>query len=293
MLSRMLYYIVIKPLSLLPLWILYRISDLGYVIIYHLVGYRKKVVQQNLTRSFPDKNEKEIRDITSKFYHHFCDLVVESIRLFSISKEEALRRCICRNPELMNQYFPEHRSVVIGCGHYNSWELLGVAFDPQVLHQTLCPYTPLSDAYMDQKMRVSRSKYGARVVDKNHLKAAVERHAGTPTVVVFGTDQNPSSRSKKLYWTRFLNQDTAVNFGMEKYAKDYNLPVFFMNVYKMKRGYYEYEFELITDNPQAEPYGAITDAHTRILEQQIIETPEYWLWTHKRWKRKREPQENE
>lgn len=252
-----------------------------------MVGYRKKVVFQNLSNSFPNKSSSELNQIIKEFYAHFCDVVVESIHLFSMSEDEAIKRCKCRNPEILEPYFKANQSIVLGSGHYNNWELVGVAFALQVKHLTLCPYTPLSSTFLNGKMQESREKYGARLVEKPEVRKTIELKRERPFVLVFGTDQNPSSRSKKLFWTRFLNQDTAVNFGMEKYAVDYDLPVFFMNIYKIKRGYYEYEFELITGQPKETNYGFITEKHTQILEQQIIDKPQFWLWTHKRWKRKK------
>lgn len=287
MLSKLLYYLIIKPLSLLPLSVMYVLSDVLFVILYYWIGYRKEVVLKNLNNSFPEKSEKEIHQISKQFYSHFCDLIIESIHLFSVREEEALRRCKCRNPELLDYYYDKRKSVALGCGHFNNWELTGVSFNTQVKHETLCIYTSLSNRFFDHKMRESREKYGACLVSKSEIKNVLKKNKDTPSVIVFGTDQNPSSRSKKLFWTRFLNQDTAVNYGLEKYALDYDIPVVFMKIHKIKRGYYEFEFELITENPKDTAYGEITNAHTQVLEKQIIENPQFWLWTHKRWKRKK------
>jgi KDO2-lipid IV(A) lauroyltransferase len=288
MLSKLLYYLVIKPLSLLPLPVMYILSDIIFVILYHLIGYRKKVVLNNLNNSFPNKTEKEINQISKQFYSHFFDIIVESIHLFSISKEEALKRCKCRNPELLNHYFDKGKSIALGCGHFNNWEFASVVFDAQVKHKTIGIYTSLSNAFLDEKLRKSRTKYGVVLASKKEIKGIVEENKDQRSVIVFGTDQNPSSQSKKLYWTQFLNQDTAVNYGLEKYALDYDIPVIFMKIDKIKRGYYEYDFELVTENPKDTAYGEITDGHTLALEKQIKENPQFWLWTHKRWKRKKE-----
>ncbi len=287
MLSRILYYFLLKPLSLFPLSVLYTLSNVVYYILFYVVGYRKKVVLKNLRNSFPEKNEGELQNISKKFYQHFCDLAIESIRLFSMPEEEAVKRCKCRNPELLERLFEEGKSLVLGCGHYNNWELTGVSFAAQVPHKILCIYSPLSNKFFDGKMRASREKYGANLIAKKEIRKRVEDNKNTPSIIVFGTDQNPSPRSNKLFWTTFLNQDTAVNFGMEKYAKDYDAPAVMMKIHKIKRGYYEFEFEMITEKSPSTKYGEITIQHTKILEQQIIDKPEFWLWTHKRWKRKK------
>ncbi len=242
----------------------------------------------NLKNSFPEKKEIEVKNISKKYYQHFCDLIIESIRLFSMSEKEAIRRCKCRNPEVLQKLFEENKSLVLGCGHFNNWELTGVSFAAQVPHQILCIYTPLSNKFWDARLRASREQYGARLIPKKEIRQTVEKNKNIPSVIVFGTDQNPSPKSNKLFWTDFMNQDTAVNFGMEKYATDYDLPAYMMKIHKMKRGYYEFEFEKITNNSSQAQYGSITLSHTRILEKQIREHPPYWLWTHKRWKRTRE-----
>ncbi len=286
MLSYLLYYIILKPLSKLPLSILYQFSNFLYLIIFKIFSYRKKVVIQNLSNSFPNKNTDYINDITKKFYSHLCDLIVESIKLSSMSEEEAVKRCQCINPELLENYYKEGKSIILCCGHYNNWELTGVSFAAQVPHKILCIYTPLSNRFMNQKLKSSREKYGACLIPKNDIKEAIA-NSDEPCIVVFGTDQNPSPKSKKLYWTEFLNQDTAVNFGAEKYAKDYDFPVLMMKINKVKRGYYNFEFEVVSEQPRATSHGEITNKHTQILENQIKHQAEFWLWSHKRWKRKR------
>lgn len=285
--SKLLYFLVLKPLSLLPFRLLYLLSDVFYVVIYYLIGYRKKVVFKNLKQSFPQKNEKEIEQIAQAFYAHFCDLVLETIKMFSISKSELDRRCRWTMPQQFNSYFEQGKNIVFGCGHYGNWEMGGVALSALSPLHILCIYHPLSNSFFNRKIKSSRERFGVRLVAKENLKIAIKEHFQRPSALAFGTDQSPTSRSKKLFWTRFLNQDTAVNFGLEKYAVEHDAPVFFMKIKKIKRGFYEYHFELITDTPKDLPYGEITRLHTLALEEQILEKPQYWLWTHKRWKRKK------
>lgn len=291
--SRLLYFLLLKPLSLLPFRFLYGISDLMYLLIYYLAGYRKKVVFSNLKRSFPEKSEAEIQKIAQQFYVHFCDLMVEILKMLSLSEKELQRRAKWKNPQCFERYFAQNRHMVFGCGHYANWEMGAVGFSGLSPYKIFGVYQPLSNRFLNKKIKISRERFGVCLVSREVFKETVRRHTQEDEAEAislgFGTDQNPTSRSNKLFWTRFLNQDTAVNFGLEKYAVECDAVVFFMKIKKIKRGYYEYEFEHITDTPKLMPRGKITRRHTRMLEQQIEEMPQYWLWTHKRWKRKLKP----
>ncbi|MCO6476429.1 MAG: hypothetical protein J5I94_07400 [Phaeodactylibacter sp.] len=280
------YYLFIKPLSLLPLRVSYLLSDLLYFVLYYVLRYRRKVVFTNLRNSFPEKSAEEIEAIARKFYQHFCDLSMEAIHNFSISKEELVARCRLRNPELLEQFYRQGKSIIIASGHYNNWEMAALAFDLQASHQGVGIYKPLRNAFLDGKLRQSRAKYGLELVPKDKTKAFFLENSHRLTAPMLATDQSPS-KSINVYWARFLNQDTAVLFGTEKYAREFNYPVVYGHIYKMRRGYYEMVFEIVEDKPSEAPHGAITEKHTKVLEKDIQEAPQYWLWTHKRWKRKR------
>lgn len=281
--ARLLYYILIKPLSYLPLQALYLLSDMVFLGMWVTIPYRKKVVFSNLHRAFPHLSGKEKKAIARKFYRHFCDLLAESIRLFSISKEEAMRRFKVTNPELFDQLAQENRSALLVGGHYQNWELFAVATDPQIHHKLLGIYTPLTSAFFEKKFSESRSKFGLVLVPKKQVKAYFEAYKNQLTVTTFAIDQSPR-KHQKVYWVKFLGQDTAVHFGAEKYAKAYGHAVVYGSAVKTRRGHYELTFELMEASPENTPEGAITEQQTRRLEQQILEAPEYWLWTHKRWK---------
>ncbi|MFK7908836.1 MAG: lysophospholipid acyltransferase family protein [Chitinophagales bacterium] len=284
--SQILFYLIIKPLSLLPIGVLLRISDFMYLILYHVVGYRKKVVFANLQNAFPNKSLKEIKNIEKQFYQHLCDLVVESIRIFSISEKEIIERCKVVNPEVFDEYYQRGQSVLVTAGHYNNWEMMAVGCNPQIPHQMMGIYSSLSNPFFDKKLRESRAKFGVDLVAKKEVKPYFADNASRPTASFFGTDQSPSS-GKRAHWMEFLNQDTAVLFGTEKYAKEYDYPVLFGYIKKVKRGYYEMEYVTVEDQPLQTAKGEITEKHTRLLEEEIRSLPQYWLWTHKRWKRKR------
>lgn len=276
-------------MSLLPLRGIYLFTDVAFVIMYFLLPYRKHVVMQNLRKSFPQKSEKEIKQIAKKFYRHFTDLIAESIRIFSMPEKEVLKRFQLINPELLNKYYEEGRSLIITGGHYNNWELLAVGINQQLLHQIAGIYTPIRSTFFNNKFLKTRSRGGLIMVPKKEVKKFFIDNADKLTATIFGADQCPSAHSKNFYRTTFLHQDTAVMFGTEKFAVEYNYPVIFMQIHKVKRGYYTGEAILIEENPKTSSYGSITEQHTKLLEQQINTLPQYWLWTHKRWKLKLPP----
>ena len=285
-LNPILYYLVIIPLSLLPFPVLYAISDFLFVIFYHVSGYRKKVVLQNIRNSFPEKSEKEHLAICKKFYRHFSDLVVESIKTFTISEKQVLKRFFVLNPEVIDKYFDQKRSVFIAGGHFNNWELLAVGIDKWVKHKTVGIYTPLSNKYFDGKMQLTRSKYGLKMISTRTVKRFLDSNPNELTATIFAIDQSPSNPNS-AYWMTFLNQETAVLYGVEKYAKEYNYPVVYGIINKVKRGHYNLELVDLTANPKETAYGEIIEKTQHLLEIDIRKNPEYWLWTHKRWKHKK------
>jgi KDO2-lipid IV(A) lauroyltransferase len=286
LLNALLYYLVIIPVSTLPFFVLYRLSDGLYFLFYYVLGYRKKVVLANIRNSFPDKSREEHTQIAKRFYRHFCDLFVESLKVFTISKSSVLKRMKIRNPEVVDKYYSEGRSVIIAGGHYNNWELFAVAIDDLIKHHCIAIYKPLSNKFFDQKMRSTRGKYGLEMVSTKSIKSLFEQRAGELNAIIFGADQSPGN-PRSAYWMEFLHQDTGVLFGTEKYAREFNLPVIYGRILKTRRGHYEFEVVLVCDDPSTMPYGAITEAHTRLLEKDINNDPAYWLWSHRRWKHKR------
>ncbi len=286
--SRVLYYFFIKPLSYLPLPVLYPFSTLMYFLIYYVVGYRRKVVEENIQNSFPEYAKSDVDRVGKLFYRHFCDLVVESIRMFSMSEKEAVRRIRIRNPELMDQFFDQGKNVVIVGSHYGNWEITSIGFPYQLKHKIASIFSKLKNAYFNRKLTESRSRYGSELILKDRLPKYYEEERPRPVGLAFIADQSPNyNKTKNLYWTTFLNQETVTAPGAERYARKYDLPVVYVQILKQRRGYYEVELELVTDNPQSLAPGEITDRHLRCLERLIVRNPEYWLWSHRRWKHKK------
>lgn len=288
--SRLLYYLVIKPLSFLPLSLLFLLSDFIFFIVYYLVGYRKSVVHKNLTNSFPEKTPKEIKVIQKEFFSHLADLIVENIKLFSISLEEVKQRFKIVNPEIAEHYYKQGKSIILVGGHYNNWEIAAMCFDIYTPHQAIGIYSPLSDKFYDKVLGQSRIKYGVEIIKKSYVPRSFVLNKDKLTMTIFGADQSPTY-SKQVHWMNFLNQETAVFLGTEVFAVKYNYPVVFVKINKIKRGYYEGVLEVLDENPADTEKGKITELHTECLEKMIVEKPQYWLWSHKRWKRKRTEEE--
>lgn len=284
--AKILYYIFLIPLSRMPFFFLYALSDFAFFVMYHLIGYRKKVVFQNLRKSFPEKSEKEIKQIGKQFFKHLCDLIVESIKGFTISEKEIKKRMKFKNNELLLPYFKEGRDAVMIGGHYNNWEYVAVGIGLSFDYQPLGIYKPLSNKFFDGKMRETRERYGLIMTPMKETLNKIQEDLGKPKAIIFGADQAPSN-VRKSYWMMFLNQESPVFYGPEKIAKEYDLPVFYSTIHKIKRGHYEVVHQLVTDKPNETAYGEITKKHVRMLEEDIKLLPQYWLWSHKRWKRVR------
>lgn len=290
MLNYLLYYLLLLPLSYFPLNILYGISNIIFLVFYHLIGYRRKVVMSNIKRSFPDKTDKEHRAIEKEFYRHFADLMVESVKTFSMSEAECRKRMIITNPELPDSFAKRGLNIVAAGGHNSNWEMYAVAAPLQMKHMMRAFYTPMTNKFFDKVFKKSRSRFGLKMVP-TYAKDEFTENVNAPTAFVYGIDQCPKRRQSP-YWTTFLNQETGVQFGAEKFARDHKTPVLFGNIRKIKRGYYEVDYKLVCENPDDLPTGGIMEKCTRMLEEAIYEQPAYWLWSHKRWKYRKEEYAN-
>jgi len=284
--AALLYYIIIKPLSLLPIRILHGLSYLLYLVVYTLLGYRTNVVYSNLTHSFPEKSKKELKVIMSKFYLHLCDLIVESIKGFSISHRAVEKRMKFKNMEIVEKLHREGTHLVVAGGHYGNWELFALAIGKATAYSPLALYTPIASEFFNKKFLKSRGKYGLKLLSVKEIRSKMEKLMDEQYMVIFGSDQSPR-KSQRAYWTNFLNQETGVQFGAEKIAVEFNAAVVFFNIYKVKRGYYEVDCVLICEAAREAEYGYITEMHTKLLESVIRKQPEFWLWSHKRWKHSR------
>ena len=284
MTARLGYYIIVLPLSYLPLQVLYVFTDIFYLLLITCIPYRKSVIQGNIDRSFPMKSEKEKTKIRRQFYRHFTDLLAEGVKNLSISKKELLKRFEVENPEIMKDLHSKGKDVILVSGHYNNWEWLITAQTLLFKHKAFGIGMPLTSRFLDSKINERRERCGLKVVNAANYRNALKSNTTSPKVILTLADQSPRDANKS-YWLNFLNQKTPVLFGTEMMAHEFNCAVVFFATEKIKRGHYRMKLSLISDEPKEMAWGQITEAHTSRLEQEIVRHPQYWLWSHKRWKR--------
>ncbi|WP_456441277.1 lysophospholipid acyltransferase family protein [Psychroserpens sp.] len=283
-----LVYILVYPflwlVSNLPFRLLYAVSDGLYFLLYYVFGYRRKVVKENLNLVFPDKSEKEIKTITRTFYRHLSDMVVESIKSISISEEEMKKRFKFTNIEEVHKIEDANKSMVMMCAHYGSWEWIFI-LQQHVKSKGYGIYKRIENKYFDRLVKRIRAKYNSYLITtKEAIPRLTEaKENGELTINGFISDQSPRRR-KAFYWKEFMNIKVPVHTGAEMLAKKLDMAVIFFSVKKIKRGYYETTFETITMEPNEYKNFEITDIFFKLVEKQIYDAPEYYLWTHKRWK---------
>ncbi|MBS1645883.1 MAG: lysophospholipid acyltransferase family protein [Bacteroidetes bacterium] len=270
----------------MPFWLLYRLSDVFFFFMYYVLGYRKKVVIQNLRNSFPEKNEQELKNIQKQFYQFLCDVFLETFKLLTISKKELQKHCQMTGQaqRIFDTYYHQKKSIVTVMGHLGNWEWAGHVFD-STKHQLYGLYHPLSNTYFNRLTVKMRTRFGMKLIDMKHTFREMVAHKAELTNTTFISDQTPQPNN--AYWTTFLNQDTPIFTGIEKIAKKFNYPVLYVYLKREKRGYYKIYAQTLFDNPIETKENEISEAHARILEQHILQQPEVWLWSHRRWKHKR------
>lgn len=277
-------YPFILLIASLPFGLLYRISDCLYYLL-KWSGYRKEVVLKNLQNSFPQKSEAEINQICKAYYRYLCDLILETLKTLRMDEKSARKHCLFRQTEWLDKLYAEHKSILIVMGHHGNWEWAGPSFTLNTPYQLVVIYRPLSNKYFERMMVGMRTRFGTKITPVNNTLRDMVANRNQVTATAFIADQTASPEN--AYWTTFLNQETAVFTGPEKLAKKFNYPVVYMNVKRIRRGYYEVNPELLFLNPKDTAEGEISEAFTRRLEKEIILEPATWLWSHKRWKYKR------
>ncbi len=286
-LSYYLLYAFSLMFAILPLRVLYVISDVFYYLNYYLVQYRKKIVLQNLRNSFPEKTDKEIKAIAKKFYRHFGDLFVETLKMMHMPLSESRKRITLKNPEIFEKLYSKNKLILVALGHYNNWEWISMMSKPEF--SVISLYKPLHDPNFDRFMLKLRTMKGSILVSTTQTLRFLNswNEPEKRGFFCFIADQSPLLKDIH-YWTQFLNQTTPIFIGIEKIAVKFNLPVCFFRLEKVKRGYYQLEIVPITENPAGTKPYEITEAHVRLLEDDIKKKPEFWLWSHRRWKRQYE-----
>ncbi|MFD1096371.1 lysophospholipid acyltransferase family protein [Salegentibacter chungangensis] len=282
-------YPLLWLISILPFRLFYIVSDITYVLVYHIIGYRKKTVTDNLKLVFPEKPDAEIRAIRKKFYAHMCDMFLEMIKSMSISGKELKRRFVFTNPEELHRLEKKHKGIILMCGHYASYEWMIALQLYDVTYKAFGIYKRIRNRYFDKLVKNIRGKFNGELIPTAEATRKIEINEKNGVLGIYAmiSDQSPKWNRAK-YWADFMDIKVPVFTGSEKMAREFDMAVTYLNVEKTGRGYYEATLINITDKPANEDPYYITKSFIELLEKQINKAPEYYLWTHKRWKHRHE-----
>ncbi len=279
--------LICKFIARLPFWAIYGLSDIFYVLIFHVIKYRRNVVFRNLTKSFPEKTQEEIRAISKKFYKHLADLGLEALKYSHMTEKEIDDRLKIHGLEIFEEYYNQNRSLIVIGMHYANWEWC-LSMQRLLKARFKVVYNPMrNNPEFEEFLTESRERFGAKSIPVNHsARVAMSfNNASEPSGIFLAADQTPPWYAQ--FWTSFLNQETAFFPGPMKIAAKTNQPVIVQHTKKVGRGRYEvYHYKLIENPAEVEP-GEILSAYVNKLEEIIKAEPEYWLWSHRRWKHKR------
>ncbi len=289
---QLLFFLIIYPLlwlvSILPFRMLYFFSDFIYFFVYHVIGYRKSTVRYNLAMAFPEKSKAELLSIEKKSYQHLCDMFLEMIKTMNISEAEMNRRFTFTNLNVYLDLEKKQKSIALMCAHYASYEWV-ISMNKHITFTGYAIYKKIANTYFDKLVRDIRSKFKAELITTKETIPTIQINQANGILGIYGFagDQSPKL-SKTFHWTEFFNIRTGVSTGAEMLSKRFDMNVIFLKVKKVKRGYYEASFEVLSDDVKNVPDYNITDDFMKRVENQIREAPEFYLWTHKRWKHNNE-----
>lgn len=275
--------------SILPFKLLYIFSDGIAFIMEYVVRYRKGVINQNLYKAFPEKTQAERDKIRKLFYKNFADIIMETFKSMRLTREEAMERVTIKDRSLFDRFHKEKRNVMVVLGHYANFEWVALTFPLTVKQACYAVFQPLNNNHFNRKVVQIRERFGLTLFPMRQTYYYMIQNPTPNSMYGFMADQSPIKERIK-YWTRFLNQDTGVHMGVENLSKKLDMAVVFLEVNRVRRGYYELMPVLISDQPVQEPEFNITEKHLRALEQVIIRKPEDWLWSHRRWKHQPDPE---
>jgi len=280
-------YPIIWLISILPFRLLYLFSDFVCFLVYSIFGYRRKVVRENIAMTLPHLSEKERLAIEKKFYHHLCDMFLEMVKTITISRKEMENRYVFTNLDLYLDLEKKGKSIALLCAHYASYEWT-ISMNYHITFEGYGIYKKINNRYFDKLVKDIRSKFKATLITTSETIPTIEKNIRTNHLGVYGfaSDQSPQA-TKAFHWAPFMGVETPVHTGAEMLAKRFDMNVIFLRTKKIKRGYYEATFELMAENPREVPNYEISDDFLRRVEKQIHEAPEFYLWTHKRWKHKK------
>jgi Kdo2-lipid IVA lauroyltransferase/acyltransferase len=283
---------ILKFLSRLPFPALYAFSDFLFVVSYHLLGYRIKVVRKNLRNSFPEKSHDELKMIEKQFYKDLCDYGVETLKLLTISKEDLMRRLVYKNPELVKPFADRGQSIILLTSHQFNWEWLLASGCLYLPFKVDFVYQKQSSKLFDRFSLESRTRFDAYPIERAQVAREAIRRKNVLRGVAIMADQFPGLSRDKKYWTTFMNQDTAFFLGLGQLAYITQYPAVFFGVKKIRRGYYEAEGFVVSEPPYEKDSQQIVEDYVKATERFIRNNPSGWLWSHNRWKRNREEETN-
>lgn len=261
-------------------------ADIGYYILYYILGYRKDVVRKNLSNAFPNKSKEELKSIEKKYYQHLCNLFFEIMKCISFNKNSITKRFHIEKNEDLNKSYSQGKDVVLLCGHYNNWELWASAMPSLIDFNCVAVYKPLSNSFADIKTKEIREKHGMKMISMNESIKYMIQNKGLKNAYIFLADQSPSNMAN-VHWNTFLNQETPWMLGGVTVGKKLDHEFYFAYIEQIKRGNYKVKFKKISNSDSDLNEQEILDIYSTNLEKIIKEKPQYWLWSHKRWKRKR------
>lgn len=282
------FYVLLKGsgylTAALPQFIRFGVGDIIFFLLYYIIGYRRKVTRTNLTLSFPDKSEKEIRKIERQYYRHLGDLFVDSISIMGVSKKGMMKHCTYDDAEF--RAFYTEKSVICALSHYGSWEYYNGYCISSAPHKLMPVYRPLANKVIDKFYLNARSKFGAEPCMMSAVVKRIIKCRKDNIIMAMLADQTPL-RNEEHPWYKFLNQDTQFFIGIGEMAIRYGMGVFFLDVTQVKRGYYHAKMVKIYDPNEEADYSVIVERYKDKLEKMIYRNPALWTWSHRRWKHKK------
>lgn len=284
--SLFLVKLLVRLFALLPFPVLYFFSDVFFLFLFHVLRYRRRAVQLNLSKSFPEKSKPEIAKLTRRYYHYLCDLVLESVKGLTLPRQELQRRFHFRNPEIFSELYQKKRSALLLGSHFGNWEWGTLSFPLAVQHTVVGIYKPLKNKKLDSYLQILRKQWGLHLASMAKAGRAVIKYRDRPSIFVLIADQTPVDVAN-AHWLDFLNQDTPFLHGAAKLAQRTGYPVFYFEIQCVKRGFYEVDFHKICEAGENLKPVEITARFASMLETAIEKNPPFWLWSHRRWKRKR------
>ncbi|HEY3402047.1 MAG TPA: lysophospholipid acyltransferase family protein [Ohtaekwangia sp.] len=277
---------LIRLLSRLPFWILYRISDFLFFVSYYLVGYRRKMVWRNLANSFPHKTNSERKVIEKEFYRNLCDYGVETLKALTISQEELARRIVFTDVRVAEEYKKKHQSMIVLASHQFNWEWLVASANFNFPVPVDYVYQKQNSEFFNNFSTQCRSRFGSYPITRKSVARESIKRKGILRAIAIVADQYPGHKTDKRYQTKFLNQDTVFFYGVNQLAVLMQYPVLFVDIRKVKRGYYEVKFLEIATPPYAKDSDYVIEQYVRYAEKMIEDNPSGWLWSHNRWKKR-------